>query len=71
MAHDNLYLVKNLLAGMPQVTERVAQMRQGRAPRNQADNQARNLQSQVQSTTAGHHWQRRWLRSCPALIRLS
>lgn len=46
MAHDNLYLVKNLLAGMPQVTERVAQMRQGRAPRNQADNQARNLQSQ-------------------------
>ena len=32
---------------MPPVTERVAQMRQGRAPQSQSDNNARNIQSQV------------------------
>ena len=46
-AHDAAYLVKHLLAGMPAVTERVQQMRAGRAPQSQSDNQARNIQSQA------------------------
>lgn len=46
-AHDSSYLVKHLLAGMPPVTERVKQMRQGRAPNSQSDVQSRNIQSQV------------------------
>ncbi len=31
-AHDKAYLAKNLLAGLPPVTKRVAEMRAGRSP---------------------------------------
>ena len=33
---DKAFLVKNLLAGLPSVTRRVAEMRAGRAPGTQA-----------------------------------
>ncbi|KAK9865469.1 hypothetical protein WJX84_005454 [Apatococcus fuscideae] len=45
-AHEGSYLVRNLLNNLPPVTERVRQMRQGKAPSRCSDNELRGAQSQ-------------------------
>ena len=46
-AHDSSYLVRNLLNNLPPVTERVRQMRQGKAPTRCSENELKGAQSQV------------------------
>lgn len=46
-AHEGSYLVRNLLNNLPSVTERVRQMRQGKAPTQCTENELRGVQSQV------------------------
>ncbi|KAK9864695.1 hypothetical protein WJX84_009203 [Apatococcus fuscideae] len=45
-AHEGSYLVRNLLNNLPSVTERVRQMRQGKAPTRCSENELRGVQSQ-------------------------
>lgn len=52
-AHEPSYLVKNLLAGLPPVAERVKLMRAGKGQQPVAEQHHADAQSQVHSS--GHH----------------
>ena len=52
-AHEPSYLVKHLLGELPPVTTRVQMMRANQAPQSQADNRARNAQSNVRGLPLG------------------